>query len=37
VQRSAQGGRAFYRVKILTQDGRVRVVVVDAQSGQISG
>ncbi len=29
----SQGGRTVHRIKVLTPSGRVRVVVVDAQSG----
>jgi hypothetical protein len=28
-----QGGRTYYRIKVLTPNGQVRVVTVDAQSG----
>jgi uncharacterized membrane protein YkoI len=31
--RITQGGRAAYRIKVLTPSGHVRVVVIDAQSG----
>jgi len=31
--RITQGGRVAYRIKVLTPSGHVRVVVIDAQSG----
>jgi uncharacterized membrane protein YkoI len=30
-----QGERSYYRVKILSNDGRVRTVTVDAQNGRV--
>ncbi len=36
VQRVSKGEKAFYRVRILTDDGRVRTVSVDAKSGRVS-
>ncbi len=35
VQLSDAGGQPVYRVKILTDDGRVRMVVVNAQTGAV--
>ncbi len=35
VQLSDAGGQPVYRVKILTEDGRVRMVVVNAQTGAV--
>ena len=37
VDRADAGGRAVWRVKILTAQGEVRVVVVDAASGHVVG
>ncbi len=33
----SKGKRPVYRVKILSTDGRVRIVVVDATSGRVLG
>ena len=32
-----QGGRMVYRIKWLTPDGRVIIIIVDAETGQILG
>ena len=37
VDRADAGGKAVWRVKILTAQGEVRVVVVDAASGRVVG
>ena len=37
VQKSQQGERAVYKVKILTDTGRVTTVTVDASNGQVLG
>ena len=37
VERADAGGKAVWRVKILTAQGEVRVVVVDAASGRVVG
>ncbi len=37
VQRSKSGNKITYRVKLLQESGRVRQVVVDAQTGAILG
>ena len=37
VERPDAGGKAVWRVKILTAQGEVRVVVVDAASGRVVG
>nr|WP_242528856.1 PepSY domain-containing protein [Ramlibacter ginsenosidimutans] len=34
VERSDAGGRAVWRVKVVTPSGEVRVVLVDATTGQ---
>ena len=37
VDRAEAGGKVVWRVKILTAQGEVRVVVVDAASGRVVG
>ena len=37
VERAEAGGKAVWRVKILTGQGVVRVVVIDAASGRVVG
>ena len=37
VERADAGGKAVWRVKILTAQGEVRVVVVDVASGRVVG
>jgi uncharacterized membrane protein YkoI len=37
VERADAGGKPVWRVKILTAQGEVRVVVVDAASGRVVG
>lgn len=35
ISRAQSGGRTYYKVKILTRRGAVRVVYVDAQTGSV--
>lgn len=35
ISKKAQGNRDFYRVKLLTQKGHIRLIHVDARSGEI--
>lgn len=35
VERAEHGGRTVWRVKVLTQQGEVKVILVDAASGRI--
>ena len=37
VERAEAGGKPVWRVKILTDKGEVRVVIVDAASGRVVG
>lgn len=34
VEKSNAGGREVYRVKLLTPNGEVRVILIDAETGQ---
>jgi uncharacterized membrane protein YkoI len=33
VEKSSSGGREVYRVKVLTPNGEVRVILIDAETG----
>ena len=35
ISKKTEGNREFYRVKLLTPNGHVRIVLVDARSGEI--
>lgn len=37
VDRTDAGGRAVWRVKVLTGQGEVRVILIDAASGRVVG